>query len=177
METVEFVIQHRTTSPVVRERFIDVLAGAAFTFRDPGMEGFQSAWKRVRPPNKPEDGIPFDMEDSMFDPTQSNRLRTLTSPAPQAICVNTHHSPQVHRPNSRRQDSDQGPGGLQQRGHRDREPPRPPRQGDRRLIPPEEDMRRLFEECDLALFRSRVLNDALAYATSESFRENPIIKV
>ena len=177
METVEFVILSPTTSPVVRERLMDVLAAAAFTFHGPGKEGFQSTWKRVRPPNKPEDGIPFDMEDSMFDPTQGNRSRTLTSPAPQPTYVNTPHSPQVLRPNARRQDSDQGHGGRQQRGHRERELPRPPRQADRRLIPPEEDMRRLFEECEVALYSCRILNEALAYATPESFRKNPVIKV
>ena len=177
METVETVIQTATTEPVVRERLMDVLAGAAFMFHGPGKEEFQSTWKRVRPPNKPEQGIPFDLGDPMFDPMQGNRLRTLTRPAPQAIYVNTPHSPQVHRLNSRRQDSDQGHGGRQQRGHRDREFRGPPRQADRRLTQLEEDMLRLFEECEVALYSCRILNEALSYATPESFRKNPVIKV
>ena len=175
METVEFVILSPTTSPVVRERLMNVLAAAAFTFHGPGKEGFQSTWKRVRPPNKPEDGIPFDLGDSMFDPTQGNRSRTLTSPVPQATYVNTPHSPQVRRP--KRHDSEQGHGGRHHRGQgTNRELPTPPRP-DRRLIPPEEDMRRLFEECEVALYSCRILNEALAYATPESFRKNPVIKV
>jgi len=168
METVEYVILSPTTSPVVRERLLDVLAAAAFTFHGPGKEGFQSTWKRVRPPNKPEDGIPFDMDDSMFDPTQGHRSRTLTSPVPQVTYVNTPNSPQVHRPNTGRQDSDQS---------QHRTLPKPPRKTERGLISLEEDMRRLFEECEVAVYNTRILNEALAYGTPESFRRNPVIKV
>ena len=71
METVESVILASSTEPVVRDRLRDVLAAAAFTFHGPGKEGFQSTWGRVRPPDKPEDGIPFDMEDPMFNRTPS----------------------------------------------------------------------------------------------------------
>src|SRR5258708_7623789 len=99
METIESVIISTGTSPVVRERIIDVLAAAAFTFHGPGKEGFQSTWKRVRPPNAPEDGIPFDTQDSMFDPTISgHRTRT-----PQLTFVSTPNSPPIHRPIPRRQ--------------------------------------------------------------------------
>lgn len=173
METVESVIISPETSPVVRERLIDVLAAAAFTFHGPGKEGFQSTWRRVRPLNKPEDGIPFDMQDSMFDPTlPGHRTRPVAGPAPQVTYVSTPH---VNR-SARRQDSDQSQGGRH-RGHRDRDLPTPPRRKDREFIPPEEDMRRLFEECDVALHNSRILNEALAYSTPDSFRSNSVIKV
>ena len=102
METVETVILTQKTSRVVKERLVDVLAGAAFTFQGPSKEGFQTTWKRVRPPNKPEEGIPFDMGDPMFNPTQ---LRARTSPEPQVtygdpmMNVHTGLSPYVYRPN------------------------------------------------------------------------------
>jgi hypothetical protein len=94
METVESVILGPTTSTVVRERLIDVLAAAAFMFHGPGEEGFQSTWKRVRPPHKPEGGIPFDMENPMFN-----------------VTVPGTHSPHVHSVRSlslpgRRRDQD-----------------------------------------------------------------------
>src|SRR5258706_10282561 len=95
MDAVEFVILHPNSSPVFRERLMDILAGAAFTFHGPGKEGFQSTWKRVRPPNKPEEGIPFDMEDSMFDGMPALRPDTRL----------------VHRPNSVGQESEHGQGG------------------------------------------------------------------
>lgn len=45
-----------TTSPVVRERLLDVLASAAYTYgRNPGKEGFAQTWKRVRPSWKAEE--------------------------------------------------------------------------------------------------------------------------
>ena len=124
MEIVESVIVSPATLPVVRERLIDALAAAAFTFRK---EGFQSTWKRVRPPNKPEDGIPLEI-DSVF-------------------------------------------------GDRDRELLQLPRKRDLEFVPPEEDTRRLFEECDVALYNARILNEALAYSTPDFFRSNPVIKV
>ncbi len=73
---------------------MDVLAGAAFTFHGPGKEGFQSTWRRVRPPNKPEEGIPFDMEDPMFDGVPAQRPE----------------SPHVHQPNSVGQESEHDQG-------------------------------------------------------------------
>ena len=79
METVESVILAPSTEPVVKDRLRDVLAAAAFTFHGPGKEGFQSTWERVRPPNQPEYGIPFDMEDPMLNrtpaPDQGGRNR------------------------------------------------------------------------------------------------------
>ena len=77
MDTVESVILNPTSSPVVKERFLDVLAGAAFTFHGPCKEGFQSTWERVRPPNKPEEGIPFDMEDPMLNGVAKGDLKEL----------------------------------------------------------------------------------------------------
>ncbi len=82
MDAVEYVILTLTGEPVVRGRLMDVLAGAAFTFHGPGKEGFQSTWKRVRPLNKPEEGIPFNMGYPMFDRMPARRP----------------DSPHVHRP-------------------------------------------------------------------------------
>jgi len=163
MDTVEYVILSPTTSPVVRERLMDVLAAAAFTFRGPGKEGFQSTWKRIRPPNKPEDGYPFDMDDSMFDPMRGLRSRTLTSLVPQVTYVNTPNIPQVqvHPPNTRRQDSDQRRHQTLPSG----------------FIALEEDMRKLFEECKVAVYNTRILKTALEFSTPEFFPRNPIIKV
>src|SRR5229473_3861544 len=46
-----------------------------------------------------------------------------------------------------------------------------------RVIPPEEDMRRLFQECRFANGNAQLLNEALAFATPEDLREKEIIKV
>ena len=162
------MIQSQATSPVVRERLIDVLAAAAFTFRK---EGFQSAWKRIRPRNKPEDGIPFDMDDSMFQPSME-RYRTL-SLTPQVPPMNAPGSPHLHRLSSESQDLDQS----QDRGRRDRELPQPRDQRVFASDAPKEGMRRLFEECDVARYSTRILNESLVYATPDSLRSNPVIRV
>ena len=180
METVESVILSQKTLPEVRERLIDVLAAAAFTFHGPDKEGFRSTWKRIRPPNKPKGGIPFEMQDSMFDPTMSGyQTRTLTSPAPQSdprvTYVNKAYTPPVPPPNPMRQDSEQGHRGRH-RGHIDRDLSQPPRRRDYELTSPRESMQMLFEECDVALHNTRILSEALASATPDSFRSNQVIK-
>src|SRR5712691_3393548 len=45
-----------------------------------------------------------------------------------------------------------------------------------RVIPPEEDMRRLFQECRFAHGNAQVLGEALAFASPEDLREKDIIK-
>ena len=159
---METVILSPATSPVVRDRLIDVLAAAAFTYRK---EGFESTWKLIRPPGKPEDGIPFDF---MFDPPmQSPRTLSLTRPTPQVPPMNAPGSPHAHRLSSKPQDSDQGQ-------HRDPQP-----RHKRALVydAPTEEMRRLFEECDVARYNTHRLNEALLCATPESFRSNLVIRV
>ena len=46
-----------------------------------------------------------------------------------------------------------------------------------RVIPPEEDMRRLFQECRFANGNAQLLSEALAFASPEDLREKGIIKV
>jgi hypothetical protein len=59
-----------------------------------------------------------------------------------------------------------------------RPPPQQPQsQPPQRVIPPEEDMRRLFQECRIANGNSQLLNEALAFASPEDLREKDIFKV
>ncbi|KAG6906989.1 hypothetical protein DXG01_011065 [Tephrocybe rancida] len=57
------------TSPVVRDRILDVIAAAAYASKDG--KGFRPLWKRVKPPDKPDEGVPLDIEDAMFPPIVS----------------------------------------------------------------------------------------------------------
>ena len=180
METVEYVILYPTTSPVVRERLMDVLAAAAFTFHGPGKEGFQSTWRRVRPPTKPEDGIPFDKDDAMFDQTQGHRSQAITSPVPPVRCVNAPPSRAGtlnKRTNSKHEDSGHHDRGDWNGNRRDRGVSHSRRQTDHDPISSEVYMQRLFGECEIALGRTRLLKDALANAVPDSLHSNPIIKV
>ena len=55
-------------------------------------------------------------------------------------------------------------------------PPAPPRK-DRGIIPPEEDMRRLLQECDVAKNNAQVLSQALPFATPATLATDPVIQV
>ena len=46
-----------------------------------------------------------------------------------------------------------------------------------RIIPPEEDMRRLFQECKIGQGNASLLSEALAYAKPEDLAKKNIIKV
>jgi hypothetical protein len=81
LENLEDVINAEATSPVVRERLLDVLASAAYVYgKKPGKEGFASTWRKVRPSWKPAEGVPFDPEDTLFE--SAFPRRALGGPAP-----------------------------------------------------------------------------------------------
>ena len=55
LDTLEEVLLSGGTSPVVRERLLDVLAAAAFTHPGNGKEGYRVLWRKVKPPHKPDE--------------------------------------------------------------------------------------------------------------------------
>lgn len=140
IDTLEEVLTSSRTSPVVRERLMEVLAAAAFITssrpnpspkpepspfslkdRDRDRDGFRNLWMRLKPADKPDVGIPFDTEDAMFSPP-------IVPPRP----------PIEERPSRKNL----------QRG----------------VIPPEEDIKRLFQECKIAKGNATVLSEMLAFA-------------
>ncbi|KAI0651280.1 hypothetical protein C8Q79DRAFT_996771 [Trametes meyenii] len=137
LDTLEDVLNSSRTSPVVRERLLEVLAAAAYASEPDG--GFKTLWRKVRPPEKPEEGIPFDTEDAMFYP------------------ATPRHS--------------MGPNSMQ--------PPATPgktRSSRNRVIPPEEDIRRLFQECKVGRGNANLLSESLTYAKPEDLKSKDIIK-
>ncbi|KAG2344316.1 hypothetical protein BDR05DRAFT_204469 [Suillus weaverae] len=143
IDTLEDVLTSSRTSPVVRERLMEVLAAAAFITssrphpspktepspfslkdRDRDRDGFRALWTRLKPVDKPDVGIPFDTEDAMFSPP----------------IVPTR--PPIEEPSRK---------SLHQRG----------------VIPPAEDMKRLFQECKIAKGNATFLSEMLAYTKPE----------
>lgn len=55
LDNLEEVLMSGSTSPVVRERLLDVLAAAAFTHPGHGKDGYRGLWKKVKPPHKPDE--------------------------------------------------------------------------------------------------------------------------
>ncbi|KAJ7279137.1 hypothetical protein C8J57DRAFT_1059594, partial [Mycena rebaudengoi] len=70
LDTLEELIGSPLTSIVVRERIMLVLAAAAYAGGSSASRDndFRRLWRRVRPPNKPEIGIPFATDDAIFNP-------------------------------------------------------------------------------------------------------------
>ncbi|KAF8327325.1 hypothetical protein F5887DRAFT_924845 [Amanita rubescens] len=104
--TLEGLITSSATSPVIRERLlllwrsvqISIRLSLLISVKGPKDSGFRRLWKKVKPADKPEEGVPFDIDDA-------------TSNAPRG----PRHSQNVI------------PG----------------------FIPPEEVIRRLFQECSI----------------------------
>ncbi|KAF5314429.1 hypothetical protein D9619_011858 [Psilocybe cf. subviscida] len=79
LDTLEDILRSSRTLPVVRERLLKVVAAAAYASnasKDPrrNKEGFKGLWRRVKPFDKPDEGVPFDKDDAMLNPPILGRL-------------------------------------------------------------------------------------------------------
>ncbi|KAL0578824.1 Rho guanine nucleotide exchange factor, partial [Marasmius crinis-equi] len=68
LDTIEDLLLSSRTNPVVKERVLNVLAAAAYASGNKKDTGFRGLWKKVKPRDKPDEGIPFDTDDAMFNP-------------------------------------------------------------------------------------------------------------
>ncbi|KAJ7222469.1 hypothetical protein GGX14DRAFT_428833 [Mycena pura] len=167
LDTLEDLLSSTRTSPVVRERVMDVLAAAAYASGSKKDTGFRGLWRRVKPRDKPEEGVPFDTEDAMFNPPLGGvRVPVFDYDNVPVAPIVTYQdatpieaeTPQITKPPPRRRKtSDKG-----DKPHREHH--RDPRH---RIIPPDEDMRRLFQECKMGVGNANLLSEALAMATPD----------
>ena len=164
LDTLEELIKSGRSTPVVTDRLLEIIAAAAYASgrhkKGSEKDGFRGLWLRVKPADKPDEGIPFDSEDAMFSPpsartsTYDNGTITPTgipsvalqqaSPLP----MQENITPVRHKPAGTRN----------------------------RIIPPDEDIRRLFQECKMANGNASLLSEALLTCTPSSLKHNPIIK-
>ncbi|KAG9037628.1 hypothetical protein FRB95_004848 [Tulasnella sp. JGI-2019a] len=206
IESVEDCVMSHNTSPVVRERLLLIIGGAAAQHGDQ-YPAFRALWRKMKGKNAPRDGIPFDPKDAMFSPPTRRlpkpgslndgvnggrphsvanlSLNVITGPvspvdgphvAPfQSIPFTDDSAAQlaVRRGSRDPEDADRelprqrDPRKAGSGGRTMPQPPlqtRPSRGG---IISPEEDMRRLFEECELARGNAQMLSNALVYARPE----------
>ncbi|KAH9964352.1 hypothetical protein BGW80DRAFT_1462872 [Lactifluus volemus] len=79
MDTLEDVITSQRTSPIVRERLLDVLAAAAYASAPSSKNEsrFRVLWRKVKPPGKPDEGVPFDYDNDIFNPPSPRWSSTL----------------------------------------------------------------------------------------------------
>jgi hypothetical protein len=118
-------------------------------------------------------GIPFDTSDPMFVPPDPNIQASLSNGRAHPKLARSPSLTDSNQPHSLSTNFQQLPRSLskQHRSH--------PSHGDsvQRIIPIDEDVRRLFEECDIAKGNSQLLNQALTYARPEDLVQNPVIRV
>ncbi|KAI0341260.1 hypothetical protein BDW22DRAFT_1485694, partial [Trametopsis cervina] len=155
IDTLEDVLQSQKTSPVVRERLVEVLGGAAYSSPHAKdgrteKEGFRGLWRRVKAPEQPDNGIPFPVDDAMFNPPSIPTY-------PQTPLIN--ETPPNHMPTA---------------------PQRPPnskhKSSRHKIIPHDEDMRRLLEECQIGIGNAQLLSEALTFAKPEDLKEKKLIR-
>ncbi|KAJ7058589.1 hypothetical protein C8F01DRAFT_295051 [Mycena amicta] len=199
-DTIEDLLTSSRISPVVRERVMDVLAAAAYASGSKKDSGFRPLWRRVKPKDKPEEGVPFDTEDAMFNPPPGSRVsnyeydNTVNIPpivsyhdaTPPGSRVSNYEydntvnippivsyhdatpivsetpPPASKPPVRKRKTSENLPSGETKKI------PKP--------IPPDEDMRRLFQECRIGVGNAMLLSEALAMAMPDDLRTEVIME-
>ncbi|KAJ7646809.1 kinase-like domain-containing protein [Roridomyces roridus] len=67
LNTIEDIMVSPNTLPTVRAHVLTVVAAAAYATASKKDTGFRVLWKRIKPADGPEDGIPFKADDPIFD--------------------------------------------------------------------------------------------------------------
>ncbi|KAI9571856.1 hypothetical protein HD554DRAFT_2213278 [Boletus coccyginus] len=160
IEALEDVLTSPRTSPVVRERLMEVLAAAAYIAssrsqsmgKEKDKDGFRALWCRLKPADKPEAGVPFDTDDAMFSPPVVSLPRPLSQYSLETPIFAQSFS---------QDDLSPTPPPLERR-------PSGRRYQQQRVIPLEEDIRRLFQECNIARGNADLLSQTLAFAKPDA---------
>ncbi|KAI0255517.1 hypothetical protein BJV78DRAFT_1176277 [Lactifluus subvellereus] len=190
MDTLEGVLTSPRTSPIVRERLLDVLAAAAYASSATPSKNesrFRVLWRKVKPAGKPDEGVPFGYDDSIFNPP-SPRWSSTFNPTP-TLGYQPPVYPQVLQVAPVPNTQPQAPPPPQPQSQSQQPQPQPqtqappqstrarrngPNQGQlQRIIPPDEDI--LFQECRFASGNAQIFSEALAFPSPEDLREKEII--
>ncbi|KIY53458.1 hypothetical protein FISHEDRAFT_68931 [Fistulina hepatica ATCC 64428] len=146
IDVVESAITSPRTADVVRERLLDALSAATYASREStAKDGFKILWKRVKPAEAPEEGAPFKNNETLFM-TNSNIPEVAVYEASPTGPIRPHERRRYHS-----------------NGHSPS------------IIAPEEDMRRLFTECQIALGNASLLSQALSFSSPENI-DTDVIK-
>ncbi|CEL60333.1 TOM1-like protein 2 OS=Xenopus laevis GN=tom1l2 PE=2 SV=1 [Rhizoctonia solani AG-1 IB] len=182
---IEEVAFSPATSPVVRDRLVEVIGTSVYLLRESkNLKPYQTTWKKLRLQLKlthPVEGIEIPADDPILNPTPHrppSSLRQLTTnelvqpEVPPNVTIVTQGIAKVELeptpPGERRSARDDERERRRDRGRN--------AESTYGVISPEEDIRRLFEECEIARDNCRILADSLVYATPDSITANTVIK-
>ncbi|KAF8332120.1 uncharacterized protein EI90DRAFT_3289308 [Cantharellus anzutake] len=160
MDAVEDVITSSKTAPVVKERLLEVLGYAAYDHgRGDRKHPFVATWRKVKPPEAPDQGIPPNLDDPMFRPPEAK----WPPHSDQHPSVHQHHG---NRP------ADALRTLRRSTGHIDFEHERSQlRSPTVRLPTLEEEMARVYKECEEAQNLATMFHEQLVYATAASVED------
>ncbi|KAK7049997.1 hypothetical protein VNI00_005428 [Paramarasmius palmivorus] len=224
LDTLEDLIADPKTNPVVKERVLDVLAAAVFAYTNDKGAAFKRLWEKIKPPEKPDEGVPFETNDIIFTsahPLNDNVLGSslnvqvldnVSSLGPEVTSMNEvpDASDKERRDGGRNTNGDPDEGIPSDTGnitgtpitsansnrfsmaydhvipdrtfeylglsvehqdhkhrHKHRNRKRKSPSSRNRIITPDEEIRRLFQECKIGMGNASLLADALLTTTPE----------
>ncbi|THU93819.1 hypothetical protein K435DRAFT_182579 [Dendrothele bispora CBS 962.96] len=195
------------------ERVLDVVAAAAYASASKkDTTGFRGLWRRVKASDKPDEGIPFDTDDAMFNPpVAGNRTSyyesqtqlagvpgphpSLGSPGFPGAGVPTDLLPSKESQKEKDREKERSERKHRHRDQSERERDKSHRDRDNRerdkdahtkershrdkkkkpkdkIIPPDEDIRRLFQECKIGLGNASLLSQAVGHTKPEDLGQD-----
>ncbi|KAJ3727765.1 hypothetical protein C8R42DRAFT_347411 [Lentinula raphanica] len=141
--------------------------------------GFRGLWKKVKPADKPDEGVPFDTDDAMFNPpafSASGRGSYHEVTPPSAAVQHDSTNEGRHKDREHREHRERDKDRDRDREHRHKDREHKEKKSKNRIIPLEEDIRRLFQECTIGLANASLLNQALGHAKVEELKKGEVIK-
>ncbi|KAF5392013.1 hypothetical protein D9757_003340 [Collybiopsis confluens] len=126
--------------------------------------GFKALWKKVKPTDKPDEGVPFDTDDAMFNPPIGGNAHASYHES-NPILPPTHPTTCWRGGDRGEKDKDREGRHKDHRDHKDSK-----KSSRNRIIPLEEDIRRLFQECKIGLGNASLLSQALVHAKVEELK-------
>ncbi|KAJ7572218.1 hypothetical protein C8J56DRAFT_54712 [Mycena floridula] len=101
LDTIQALVTSPETQPVVRERLMDILSAASYEMGNDRQQSgfkFRELWIKVKPVEKPDEGVPFDADDPIFPPDvmQSTESSQSNTSKPTSSASNIYnHSPSL----------------------------------------------------------------------------------
>ncbi|KAF8700054.1 GAT domain, partial [Rhizoctonia solani] len=172
---IEEVVLSQETSPVVRDRLVEVIGGLVYSLRESRHLGpYQATWKKLilrLNLSYPVEGVQIPADDPILNPSPPGPASSLRRPSPNRPIQHRIHSNAELEPAHPVERRSALNGEREQR--RDRNLDTRPNYS---AVSPEEDVRQLFKECEIARDSCRILADSLVYATPDSIATDTVIK-
>ncbi|KAF8755442.1 GAT domain [Rhizoctonia solani] len=172
---IEEIALSPATSPVVRDRLVEVIGTSVYLLRESkNLKPYQATWKKLilrLNLSHPVEGVQIPADDPILNPGPPGPAPSLRRPSPNGPIQHRIYSNAELEPAHPVERRSALNGEREQR--RDRNLDTRPNYS---AVSPEEDVRQLFEECEIARDNCRILADSLVYATPDSIATDTVIK-